>query len=133
MIHEWVDPARSLKKEHDVVHVILVAWLAGMLVLCPQFCGTDVSDQAAHHLDATHSEHGPSPADADDCICQGAVPADQIRVLDTGLIHAANPFASLVPPSLSSADHRAGELSSPGLAQWGTPLAVRAVLQNFRC
>ena len=58
---------------------------------------------------------------------------DQIRVLDTGLLHATCPFASLVPPPLDSSDHRAGELSSLGLARWGTPLAVRAVLQNFRC
>src|SRR3569623_1704956 len=123
----------SVSRGADVVRVSLVAWLAGMLVLCPQFCGTDASDQAAHHLDATHPEHGPSPTDADDCICQGADPIDQIRMPDTGPTQAADSYASLVPPSLDGSAHRIGDLSPAELSPWGTSLAVRAFFQVYRC
>lgn len=115
------------------MRVILVAWLAGMLVLCPQFCGTDVSDQAANHLDATHPDHGPCPTDADDCICQGAVPVDQIRVIDAVLIVQATLFASLIPPPLDVADRNNGDGSLLLMSRWGSPREVRAILQNYRC
>jgi hypothetical protein len=111
----------------------MIAWLTGILVFCPQFCGTDVSDQTAHHLDAAHSEHGPAPTDADDCICQGAVPIDQVRVPDAGSIRAKTPFLSLVPPVVPMFDQRDGDRATGETSRWGSALASRAILQNFRC
>jgi hypothetical protein len=115
------------------LRAILIAWLMGILIFCPQVCGTDVSDQAAHHLDAEHSEHGPAPSDADDCICQGAVPIDQVRVPDAGSIRTKSPFLSLVPPIAPLRDQHDSDRPTGEMSRWGTALASRAILQNFRC
>jgi len=117
------------------VRECLIAWLIGLLVLCPQLCGGGVSDHSARHHDAGHTQDAPAhcPGDADDCICQGAVQVDQIRVLDADLLGTAGLFDSLVPPSRNPVDPQRAAGPPTGLAHWGSPLAIRAFLQNFRC
>ena len=112
---------------------ILVTGLIGLLVLCPQLCGGDGLDQAAHQHDTMHSPDGPSPAhcpgDADDCICQGAVPAANLRVMDVGFSAATGILASLIPPPLCLDRHINQQGPLTGLARWGTPLDIR---RSFR-
>jgi hypothetical protein len=117
------------------VRACITTWLIGLLILCPQLCGGDGSDQAARHHDAGHSRNTPAhcPGDAENCICQGAVQVDQVRVPDSGILATAELFADLAPPAGNLADPGLEDGAWTGLARWGSPLEVRAFLQNFRC
>jgi hypothetical protein len=111
--------------------------LAGLIALCPVFCGVVDGAIGAH----SHAEeHGPAvpsqcPESADNCICHGAVfPAADGKVLSAD---AGGLGGSLDLCWHNSTPHHVAHLTwdgaPTGLAALGDSLTVRSYLQNFRC
>lgn len=108
--------------------------LACLILACPFVCG---AAEVGHNAGHQHAGSGPSPAhcpeNSDNCVCRGAVQPGQIRAGDPHVETSAPLF--ILAPALSLPErlhHFAAEGSAAGLASWGGPRTMRALLQNFR-
>jgi len=123
-----------LNRAEFPVRVLLNLILAGLIIACPAVCGAGEAGHDAHRPEAADSQGDPvhCPQDGDACICEGAVPTNDVQVptLDT----VALPFfVALVHGLAHPIPHLTWNGSPTGLAGWGDSLTVRALLQNFRC
>jgi len=114
--------------------------LIGLIALCPAFCGAEEVGHGPHHHGVSGAAASDPAApthcseDGDNCICQGAVPAVDVRVSppvhDLGLPLL---FAAIIHTPPHPLAHLTPDVSPTGLGAWGDALAIRAMLQNFRC
>ena len=120
-----------------MVRTFTAFFLIGLIAACPLLCGAVEIGHGTHGLETSSgvpgepSAPGHCPQDGDDCICQGAVQADDARLPgaadDFGLLL---PFAHTPPHPIA---HLTRDGSPTGLAALGDSSTVRAFLQNFRC
>jgi hypothetical protein len=122
----------------------VICWtLTFFIVACPLFCGADECDARARHIHETgESSCGPStpstcPNDAGNCVCEGAVQAVCPWAADPDSSPPL-PLPDLTPallwPTLAMTPASpAGADPSTRCGRWADALAVRALLQNFRC
>jgi hypothetical protein len=117
------------------VRTVLAQLLAGLLIFCPILCGAEEFGRGAQlHK---HAEPLSAPAhcaaDGDNCICQGAVASDNVRVSAAEAFGVPALLAALpcTPPQPRA--HRGPQGSPTGLAGGGGSRAVCTFLQNFRC
>jgi hypothetical protein len=113
--------------------------LIGLLTLCPLICGAEEIAGGAHRHRPAGGPAGNAPShcpeEGDNCICQGAIPLDEVRTpaQDSGAIG----LRPLLGPCAQIPRHPIAHLtwsgSPTGLAGWGDAVAVRSFLQNFRC
>jgi hypothetical protein len=122
------------------VRTFLVATLIGLLVSCPAVCGAAEAGHGSHgHREPSGSPGDPRapvhcPEDGEDCICNGAVLAGDVRLPDSDPDRLTPLLAFVVPPARHLVAHHLTPDSAPtGLAGRGDSRAVRAFLQNFRC
>lgn len=121
---------------------LMIVNLIAVLSLCPVFCGSEEGGHGTHwHGTAgSASSDAPSapghcPEDGESCICQGAIQSAAIRVSDSTDL---SPVSFVIFDTATAAHppahlHLTWDGMPTGLAGWGTSLAVRAFLQNFRC
>jgi hypothetical protein len=111
--------------------------MTALLTFCPILCGAEELGHGAHQEGRaeTPSHHGPGecPEEVDNCICQGAVQAGDVRMPDAGIARLGLTLVLIVHTPLHPAAHLTCDGSPTGLAGWGNAQAVRSVLQNFRC
>lgn len=113
---------------------LAVTLLAFLLILCPAVCGAVEIGHGEHGGTAAGETSTPNhcPEDGDDCICQGAVQADDVRVPDFDAVGFPFLFAMQVHTPLHPGANLTWSGSPTGLAGWGDVQTVRAFLQNFR-
>lgn len=120
------------------VRRLLVLILTGLLLACPLLCGADeIGHSTQHEVSSDDAGKGhPSdqcPEGSDNCVCRGAVQADDVRAELPDVIAIGLLFLPIERPCLSlPAHHLTSDGSPTGLAAWGDALTVRAYLQNFR-
>jgi len=124
------------------VRSLVAVLLVGLISACPLFCEAAGFDQGLHQCrpGATCDEPGaPDPApcseDGGNCICSGAIQAAGVRISDHDLTHPASPISFALPAldlrrPLSL--HLAWDGAATGLAPFGDPGTVRALLQVYR-
>ena len=132
--------AEETRSSHgqSTVRTLASLFLTGLILACPFLCGAAEAFETAHEHSGSES---PSPAhcpdDSDSCICRGAVQAHDVRVPDFDGIGLPLGMFGLVGIVAHSSAHPLAHMTSDGhptgLAAWGSSLAVRAFLQNFRC
>jgi hypothetical protein len=124
------------------VRTLLTSFLIGMLLACPAMCRIV---EVAHQPGCGEAQDEGSPAwpapdpcrdECVSCICDGAVQADDARVPD--LASVSSPWDSISGPiacplAVPPGHHLSHDGRSAGLAGWRDAVAVRALLQNFRC
>jgi hypothetical protein len=121
------------------VRASLALYLAALLTLCPLLCGAAEFGQGAHRHGVSggcsndSSSPDRCPEEGDNCICQGAVPADNVRHTGSDAVGLAQLVDAILHAPLRPIAHLTCEGIPTGLAGWGDALAVRAFLQNFRC
>jgi hypothetical protein len=121
------------------VRPFLTVLMTALLTFCPILCGAEELGHGAQHRQEgtaeTPSHHGPAecPEEVDNCICQGAVQAVDVRMPDAQIARLGLTPAFLPHTPLHPTAHLTREGSPTGLAGWGNAQAVRSVLQNFRC
>ncbi|WP_435016363.1 hypothetical protein TA3x_003928 [Tundrisphaera sp. TA3] len=116
-------------------------FLTGLILACPFLCGAAEAVGGAHEHHGTGQPGAPAPAhcpeDADSCVCRGAVPNGDVRVPGIDAIGLPLPLGVLAGLMAHGPSHAPSHLTRDGtpagLAAWGSPSAVRAFLQNFRC
>ena len=112
--------------------------LIGLIIACPVLCGASEAYQYAHRHDSAQecpNESSPPvhcPQDGDDCICNGAVRAGDVKPTDLNFVGALLFIPVLSPTPPHPLPHLTQDGAPTGLAAWGDSLTVRALLQNFR-
>lgn len=109
--------------------------LVGLLVLCPAVCGAEEPDRGTHAHSAAGGPATPAhcPEDGSNCICQGAVQVDAVRVAHPDADVLTPPSDLLVATPLLPRPHLTRDGSPTGLAGLGDRPAIRAFLQSVRC
>lgn len=110
--------------------------LAGLIALCPVFCGVvDVVIGSHSHAGVdgpTVPDDCPEPSD--NCVCHGAVVQPSPGIVSG---HDRGVLGIFLDLFLHTPTHHLSHLTwngSPGgLATFGDSLTVRSFLQNFRC
>ncbi len=122
-------------RERTNVTRLATIFLIGLITLCPFVCGAEVVDSGAHRHAATGHDSVPAhcPDDSDNCICQGAVQADPIRLANPDLFVQPILIADAIATTAPLLAHLTCDGSPAGLASLGDERTVRAFLQNFRC
>jgi hypothetical protein len=119
------------------VRSIVVLMLMGMILACPFVCGLGedacASDRHHHGERPGTPNSGHCPEDADDCICRGAVQLSTVKAPDIDAIGVPLLLQHLSDAPAHFSSHLTSDGHPAGLAGWGDSLAVRALLQNFRC
>ncbi len=119
------------------MRVVFATLLASLVFACPLICGGDEIGHGAQHDAASGGgeEHAPDqcPDGADNCVCRGAVQANDARPnvqpdIMVGLLVDLTHRLVLASPTR----HLTPDGSPTGLASWGGSLTIRAYLQNFR-
>lgn len=117
---------------------LVAVLLVGLVIVCPLLCGASEAACGAHEHNASQdcpeepARPAHCPQDQNNCICNGAVRADEARAFDLDVIGFIDlPALVHTPPHPIS--HLTWEGSPTGLAGWGDLLTVRALLQIFRC
>jgi hypothetical protein len=119
----------------------MTCFLIGILLACPAMCRIVESAEHPGCCEAQDDESPASPApdpcrdEGGSCICEGAIQADEAHVPDLG---ASSPWESAIGPIacplvIPPGHHLSHDGRSTGLAGWRDAVAVRALLQNFRC
>lgn len=127
-----VERTRGLHVVSRVVALLLV----GLLTLCPAVCGAEESGQGAHaHADAKGGPASPAhcPEDGGNCICQGAVQPDAVRIDHSSIDRAVSSVVLSTSTLLHPITHPSLDRVPTGLAGLGDRHAVRAFLQSVRC
>lgn len=113
----------------------LSLFLIGAILLCPFVCQAEVwgASGCAHEASSHSSAPDRCPDDGNNCICQGAVCGDAIRIANPDLLTSCFLIATLSPilPHLHA--HLTWDGSPTGQAGLRSGLIGRAFLQNFRC
>jgi hypothetical protein len=109
--------------------------LVGLLALCPAVCGVEEDGRGAHAHTASGGTVPPAhcPEDGSNCICQGAVQVDAVRLAHPDVDGLTPLLATANPTPLHPIAHLTQDGSPTGLAGLGERPAIRAFLQNFRC
>jgi hypothetical protein len=126
----------------ELVRCLASLVLIGSIWTCPFFCGAAEAGHTARHLTAAagprgHSAPDDCPRQGDNCICQGAVQSADIRL--PGPDVTSSPLALYGQTGILDhapshpLTHLTCEGTPTGLAGWGDTIAVRALLQDFRC
>jgi len=126
----------------SIVRTLLTSFLIGMLLACPAMCRTV---EVADHPDCCEAQDDESPGspapdpcrdEGGSCICDGAIQADDASVPELGAV--PSPWNSTLGPItcpfvIAPGHHLTHDGRSSGLAGSRDAVAVRALLQNFRC
>jgi hypothetical protein len=121
------------------VRVVCAAVLIVLIVACPFLCGSGEVGRGPHRREAAGGDPAHSgvpihcPQDGDECICNGAVKATDVRLPDLDASGVPLPPAVAAPTPVHPIPHLTWNGSPSGLAGQGDSLTVRAFLQNFRC
>jgi hypothetical protein len=117
------------------VHTVAAVLLTGLLTLCPILCGAEEFGHGARLHDANEPASAPGhcPAEGDNCICQGAVASDDVRIPDDhasckSLLLTAFAHTPLYPGAIRTP---AGSPASRAVPRGAR--SARSLLQNFRC
>jgi hypothetical protein len=115
------------------VRSVLAQLLAGLLTICPILCGAEEFGRGTHLHNSREPASAPGHCVAvgDNCICQGAVAADDVPVAES--LGLPSLLAALATTPRHPSGHRWPEGLPTGLAAWGGAHAVCSLLQNFRC
>jgi hypothetical protein len=119
----------------DAMRALAVLLLTGLLASCPIVCGPEECDHAARRYHALEGAAAPGHCSEEggNCICQGAVTSDDVRLPDADARGARCLVDVLAHTPSHLIAHLTREGSPAGLAGWGGTLAACSFLQNFRC
>jgi hypothetical protein len=128
----------DIRSEVKAVRAFFSLLLIALLALCPILCGAREFGHGAHrHGSSSGTSPDPAPGqcpeDGDNCICQGAVQVDHVRIDGSDFLTSPLLLASFAHTPLHPVAHLTWDGSPTGLASWGDAGTVRSLLQNFRC